>query len=115
MRFSILAAVAVVALGTAACSQSDQAEVKADVQDAADQVKDAAQSVANDPDIQEAGQALKDVAADAGASVKDAAAEVKAAGQDAAAEAKIATQEAADKTKRAATAATAAAQEELRK
>jgi len=115
MRLFVLAAVAVAAFAAAACSPSDQAEVKADVQEAADQVKDAARSVANDPDIKEAGQALKNVAADAGASVKDAAAEVKAASRDAAADAKVATQEAADKTKRAAAAAGDAAREEMRK
>lgn len=74
MRPLILAALAVGALSLAACDQSDRHELKQGAQAAGADIKDAAKEIANDPDVKEAGAAIKATGAKAADAVKDTAA-----------------------------------------
>jgi hypothetical protein len=74
MRSLILAAVAISALSLGACDSQDRAELKEGAAAAGAEVKEAASDIANDPDVKEAGAAIKDVGAEAADAVKDTAA-----------------------------------------
>ncbi|MDB5468845.1 MAG: cell surface protein [Caulobacter sp.] len=74
MRSLILAAAAISALSLGACSPGDRAEVKEGAAAAGTEVKEAAHDIANDPDVKEAGAAIKEAGAEAADAVKDTAA-----------------------------------------
>ncbi|MBI1406475.1 MAG: cell surface protein [Caulobacter sp.] len=78
MRTIILAAFATAALGLTACSPSDRQDLKEGADAAGAEVKDAAQDIANDPDVKQAGAAIKNAGAEAADAVKDTAAEAQA-------------------------------------
>ncbi len=74
MRILALAAVAALGLSLAACDSQDRAELKEGAKAAGTEVKEAASDIANDPDVKEAGAAIKDAGAEAADAVKDTAA-----------------------------------------
>lgn len=86
MRTIALALAAVGAFSLAACDAADRAELKEGAKAAGAEVKEAAHDIANDPDVKEAGAAIKEVGADAADAVKDTAANAQADLADAAAE-----------------------------
>jgi hypothetical protein len=77
MRSILLVAIAAAGLALTACSREDRADVKEGAQAAGAEVKDAAHDIANDPDVKEAGAAVKDVGAKAADAVKDTAADAQ--------------------------------------
>ena len=82
----LLIAAAGAALSLAACSDQHAQEVKEGAKAAAAAIKHAAHEIANDPDVKEAGTAIKESAKETGAELKEAAGEVgqelKEAGRD---------------------------------
>jgi len=86
MRSIALALAAVGALALTACDASDRAELKEGAKAAGAEVKEAASDIANDPDVKEAGAAIKEAGAEAADAVKDTAANAQADLADAAAE-----------------------------
>lgn len=74
MRSLALVALAAVGLTLAACDSQDRAELKEGAQAAGAEVKEAASDIANDPDVKEAGAAIKEAGAEAADAVKDTAA-----------------------------------------
>ncbi|MBX3481396.1 MAG: cell surface protein [Caulobacter sp.] len=77
MRTIILAALATAAISVTACSPSDRQDLKEGADAAGAEVKDAAQDIANDPDVKQAGAAIKNAGAEAAEAVKDTAAEAQ--------------------------------------
>lgn len=78
MRHALLVTLAAAGLLMTACSPAEQADTKADIENAGDKVaaetKEAAADVkdlANSPEIKEAGAEIKDAAKEAGALAKD--------------------------------------------
>jgi hypothetical protein len=86
MRTIILAAAATAALALTACSPSDRQDLKEGADAAGSEIKDAAQDIATDPDVKEAGAAIKNAGAEAADAVKDTAAEAQEGLSDAARE-----------------------------
>ncbi|MDO9338601.1 MAG: cell surface protein [Caulobacteraceae bacterium] len=78
MRILALAAVAALGLTLAACDSQDRADLKEGANAAGAEVKEAAHDIANDPDVKEAGAAIKEVGAEAADAVKDTAANAQA-------------------------------------
>ena len=74
MRILALVAVAAIGLSLAACDKEDRAELKEGAAAAGAEVKEAASDIANDPDVKEAGAAIKEAGAEAADAVKDTAA-----------------------------------------
>jgi hypothetical protein len=85
MRSFILVAAAVAGLSLAACTKSDEADIKQGAKSAGAEIKDAAHDIANDPDVKEAGAAVKNAGAKAADAVKDTAAEAQESLADSAA------------------------------
>ena len=77
MRTTLLAAAAALALAASlgACSREEATQVKEGAQAVADKVGDAAVEIKNDPDVKEAGTAIKEAAKDAGTEIKEGAQE----------------------------------------
>lgn len=71
----MLIAAAGAALTLAACSQEHATEVKEGAQAAAADIKDAAHNIANDPDVKEAGTAIKESTKETAGELKEAAGE----------------------------------------
>ena len=88
MRTTLVVAAAILALtaGLGACSRQDATQVKEGAQAIGAKVGDAAVEIKNDPDVKEAGTAIKESAKEAGTEIKEGAqkagAELKEAGQD---------------------------------
>ncbi len=112
MRSILLAATAVAALSVAACSQEQRADIKDGADSAASEVREAASDIKNDPDVkdagnaikeaaQDSGQALKETASEAGDALKDASADARREGKELGSDIKRETNEAADDVKRA--------------
>jgi len=93
MRLAIILAAA---LALAACSKSNDGNVQADLHDTGNDLKAAASSVRNDPDIKQAGEDAKQTADDAAAQLKKAGAELKVQAEDAADKTKAAAHKAGD-------------------
>jgi hypothetical protein len=74
MRSLALVALAAAGLTLAACDSQDRAELKEGAAAAGAEVKEAASDIANDPDVKEAGAAIKEAGAEAADAVKDTAA-----------------------------------------
>lgn len=87
-KFTLVALAAVAGLSLAACNAQDRTEVKEGAQAAGSEIKDAAQTIANDPDVKEAGAAIGDAGQEAAGAVKEAAQNVQDGVADASAEAK---------------------------
>ena len=96
MRLAVILA-AVLAL--AACSKSNDGNVQADLHDTGNDLKAAANSVRNDPDIKQVGEDAKQTAADAAAQLKEAGADLKIQAQDAADKAKVEAHKAGDQAR----------------
>ena len=101
MRIAIILALAG-GLATTACSRERAAQVSEGAQAAAGHIKDAAATIKSDPDVQEAGTAIKESVAEDGQAAKQVALAAGDAAKDAAAKAKDAAAVAAEKTKAAA-------------
>lgn len=84
MRSLALVALAAAGLALAACDSQDRAELKEGAKAAGSEVKEAASDIANDPDVKEAGAAIKEAGAEAADAVKDTAANAQADLADAA-------------------------------
>lgn len=89
MRTLALIAASALALSAAACSDQHAQQIKEGASAAGQDIKDAANEIKNDPDVKEAGTALKE-------SSKETAAELKAAAGDAVDAAKVAGAKAGD-------------------
>ena len=96
MRIAIILAAA---LALAACSKSNDGNVQADLHDTGNDLKAAANSVRNDPDIKQVGEDAKPTAADAAAQLKEAGADLKIQAQDAADKAKVEAHKAGDQAR----------------
>ena len=78
MRSLALVVLAAVGLTLAACDSQDRAELKEGAAAAGAEVKEDASDIANDPDVKEAGAAIKEAGAEAADAVKDTAANAQA-------------------------------------
>jgi hypothetical protein len=110
--FAAASAAILLAASLGACSREDATQIKEGAQAAAGEVKQAATDIKNDPDVKEAGAAMKDAAKDAGAEIKsaardagdaakDAGADLKAGAKDVASDADAGAKKAAAATKKA--------------
>ena len=70
---TLLVAAGLAVLSLAACSDKHATEIKEGAQAAGADIKDAAKSISNDPDVREAGTALKESSKEAAADLKVAA------------------------------------------
>jgi hypothetical protein len=86
MRTIAIAVITAAGLALAACSAEDRSEMKEGAEAAGAEIKDAASDIANDPDVKEAGAAVKEAGAEAADMVKDGAAEVQEGLSDSAAD-----------------------------
>ena len=83
MRSTLIFAVCAAALSLAACSDQHATEIKEGARAAATGIGDAAKEISSDPDVKEAGTALKESAKEAGAELKEAAGKATDAAQEA--------------------------------
>lgn len=75
MRSILFVAGCAIALTLGACSQEHATQVKEGAQAAASDIKDAAHNIANDPDVKEAGTAIKESTKETAGELKQAAGE----------------------------------------
>jgi len=112
MRTTLIAAALIVTAGLAACSKEDATQVKEGAQAVGSELKEAATNIKNDPDVKEAGAAIKDAAKDAGEELKatanqagdaakDAGADIEQGAKEVGADARQAGKKAGDDIKRA--------------
>lgn len=94
MRSILFVAGCAVALTLGACSQEHADKVKDGAKAAAADVKDAAHTIANDPDVKEAGTAIKEASRETAAELKAAAGDAKDKAQELGAKAGAETREA---------------------
>lgn len=92
---TLISAAGLAALSLAACSQEHATEIKEGAKAAGSEIKQAATDIKNDPDVKEAGTALKESTEEAAAEAKQAAGEAVDATKEAGAKAGAATKEAA--------------------
>jgi hypothetical protein len=92
---TLIAAAGLAALSLAACSDEHATQIKEGAKAAGSEIKQAATDIKNDPDVKEAGTALKESTKDAAADAKLAAGEAVDKAQEAGAKAGDATKEAA--------------------
>ena len=92
---TLLAAVGLAALSLAACSDEHATQIKEGAKAAGSEIKQAAVDIKNDPDVKEAGTALKESTEEAAAEAKDAAGEALDKTKEAGAKAGQETKEAA--------------------
>ena len=92
---ALIAAAGLAALSLAACSDEHATQIKEGAKAAGSEIKQAATDIKNDPDVKEAGTALKESTAEAAAEAKVAAGEAVDATKEAGAKAGAATKEAA--------------------
>jgi predicted small secreted protein len=86
MRRIVLVTLAAAGLALGACSRDTTKDVEQNVEQAGSEIKEGAQDVINDPDVREAGGALKQAVKDGGTALKDVAVEAGDAVRDAKAE-----------------------------
>jgi hypothetical protein len=96
MRIALIFAAA---LALAACSKSNDGNVQTDLHETGNDLKAAASSVRNDPDIKQVGEDAKQTAEDAAAQLKKAGAELKDQAQDAADKTKAEAHKAGDQAR----------------
>ena len=92
---TLIAAAGLAALSLAACSDEHATQIKEGAKAAGSEIKQAATDIKNDPDVKEAGTALKESTKEAAADVKVAAGEAVDATKEAGAKAGDATKDAA--------------------
>lgn len=92
---TLIAAAGLAALSLAACSDEHATQIKEGAKAAGSEIKQAATDIKNDPDVKEAGTALKESTAEAAAEAKVAAGEALDKTKEAGAKAGEATKEAA--------------------
>ncbi|MBC7669285.1 MAG: cell surface protein [Gemmatimonadaceae bacterium] len=112
---ALIAAAGLAALSLAACSDEHAAQTKEGAKAAGSEIKQAATDIKNDPDVKEAGTALKESTKEAAADVKVAAGEAVDATKQAGAKAGDATKEAAGDLNREAKEAGQDAKQEVHK
>ena len=78
MRWNIIVATVLTGLALTACTRQDQAEIKDDAKSAGAEVKATTRDILSDPNVKEAGAAIKSVGAKAAGAIKDGAAEAEA-------------------------------------
>jgi len=101
MRIAITLTLAA-ALAMTACSRANQTQIKEGAQATGADLQAAASTIKNDPDIKQAGTAIKESVVEDSAAIKQAAVAAGDAAKDAAAKTRDATLLAADKTRAAA-------------
>ena len=92
---ALIAAAGLAALSLAACSDEHATQIKEGAKAAGSEIKQAATDIKNDPDVKEAGTALKESTKEAAAEAKVAAGEAVDATKEAGAKAGAATKDAA--------------------
>jgi flagellar motor protein MotB len=92
---TLIAAAGLAALSLAACSDEHATQIKEGAKAAGSEIKQAATDIKNDPDVKEAGTALKESTKEAAAEAKVAAGEAVDATKEAGAKAGAATKDAA--------------------
>ena len=92
---TLIAAAGLAALSLAACSDEHATQIKEGAKAAGSEIKQAATDIKNDPDVKEAGTALKESSKEAAADLKVAAGDALDATKEAGAKAGAATKEAA--------------------
>ena len=83
MRRIIIVTLAAAGLALGACSRDTAEDIGENVEQAGSEIKEGAQDIINDPDVKEAGTALKEAAKDGGSALKDVATEAGNAARDA--------------------------------
>ena len=86
MRSIAIITLACSGLALAACSRDTTEDLQANVEQAGVEIKEGAQAIVNDPDVKEAGTALKEAAKDGGTALKEVAGAAGDAAGDSAAE-----------------------------
>lgn len=85
MRTIAIITLACAGLALGACSRDTTEDLQANVEQAGTEIKEGAQAVVNDPDVREAGTALKEAAKDGGSALKQVASAAGDAAGDSAA------------------------------
>ncbi len=83
MRRIAIITLAAFGLTVAACSRDTAQDIEKNVEQAGTEIKEGAKSIVDDPDVKEAGSALKEAAKDGGEAIKDVAGEVRDAAREA--------------------------------
>jgi len=78
MRWNMIVATVLTGLALTACTRQDQAEIKDDAKSAGAEVKATTRDILSDPNVKEAGAAIKSVGAKAAGAIKDGAADAEA-------------------------------------
>lgn len=97
---ALIATAGLAALSLAACSDKQATEIKEGAQAAGSEIKQAAVDIKNDPDVKEAGTALKESSAEAAAEAKVAAGEAVEKAREVGAKAGEETKEAGQQAKK---------------
>jgi predicted small secreted protein len=82
MRHIAIITLAAMGLTLGACSRDTAEDIEQNVEQAGTEIKEGAQAIVSDPDVKEAGSALKEAAKDGGEAIKDVAGEMRDAARD---------------------------------